>query len=83
MNKIEFIDEDGKKIELYVVDETTLNENHYILASEEKEENSMAYILKEVERNDSDMIFEIVSDEKEFDSVLSIFEELIDDVDFE
>ncbi len=43
----------------------------------------MAYILKEVERNDSDMIFEIVSDEKEFDSVLSIFEELIDDVDFE
>lgn len=82
MDKIIFTDENNNKIELYVIEETTLNEIHYLLATEEEKGDSTAYILKEVSDNDNDITFEFVSDEKEIESLTKIFFELLDDVDF-
>lgn len=83
MDKVNFANEDGENIELFILEETTISESHYILAAEDEESDSTAYILKEVSRNGDDIVFSIVSDDTEFDAVLSVFEELMDDTDFE
>jgi hypothetical protein len=83
MDKVFFASEDGKNIELFILEETTISESHYILAAEDESEDSTAYILKEVSRNGEDIVFSMVEDDNEFDAVLSVFEELMDDTDFE
>ena len=50
MEKLEFIDENGEKIEFFIVDETRINGINYLLVSESdsEDEEAEAYILKDV-----------------------------------
>lgn len=82
-DKVVFTNEDGEDIELFILEETKINGTHYILAAEDEEESGTAYILKETGRNRDDIIFQMVEDDTEFDAVLNIFEQLMDDTDFE
>lgn len=72
-----------EEITAYVLEETTLKQQKYLLVTEESEGDSEAYILKEVESDDTDVVYEIVEDDVEFDAVLKIFEELVEDTTFE
>ena len=68
---------------VYVLEETTLNENKYLLVTEDSEGDTEAFILKEIAEDDTDVTYEIVEDDLEFNAVVKVFEELVEDTDFE
>ena len=76
MEKITFIQEDtGEETEFFVLEETRLNGTDYILVADSEEEDAQALILKDLS------VYEIVEDDRELESVLGIFEQLLEDVD--
>ena len=82
MEKLEFIDENGEKIELFVVDETRINGVNYLLVSESdsEDEEAEAYILKDVsEAVSEEAVYEFVEDDSELEAVGKVFSELMDD----
>ena len=53
LEKISFFDvESNEEVELYVIEQTTLKENKYLLVAEEDSDESEAYIFKEVKEDD-------------------------------
>ena len=86
MEPIYLPDEDGNEIKLFVVEETQLSGIKYLLVceSDNEEEDSDAYILKEVSVDGDDVVYEFVEDDVEFDAVAKLFDELVgDDADIE
>lgn len=72
-----------EEITVFVLEETILNEHKYLLVAEDSEGDTEAFILKEVATDDTDVTYEIVEDDVEFEAVVKIFEELVEDTDFE
>ena len=84
MDSITLIAPDTQEdITVYVLEETTLNENEYLLVTEDSEGDTEAFILKEIAEDDTDVTYEIVEDDLEFNAVVKVFEELVEDTDFE
>ena len=84
MEKIRFLDtESGEMLEAYILEQTVLGGVNYLLVTEEEEEDSVAYILKEIRTQDTQAVYEIVSDDVELESISKIFSEMLEDVDFE
>lgn len=82
MEKLEFIDENGEKIEFFIVDETRINGINYLLVSESDSEGeeAEAYILKDVsEAVSEEAVYEFVEDDSELEAVGKVFSELMDD----
>ncbi len=86
-----FTDESGEEVEFYVLEQTRINGMNYLLVVDSKsdlEEDSddeiEALIVKDIsDEADSEAIYEIVTDENEIESVSKLFDELLDDIDFE
>ncbi len=73
-------------ITLYVLEETQLSGVKYLLVcdSEDENEDSDAYILKAINEDGEDVVYEFVEDDVEFDAVAKLFEELVgDDADID
>ncbi|SDB19572.1 DUF1292 domain-containing protein [Eubacterium oxidoreducens] len=87
MDKIVFHDEiDGQDIELYVLEQTTLQGEDYLLVSEDLEsEEAQCYIMCKLpnDESDGDFFYEFVEDEKKLDALAKIFEELLEDTDIQ
>ncbi len=83
MEKITFIQEEtGEKTEFFVLEETRLNGKNYILVADSEEEDGEALILKDLSADgDQEAVYEIVEDDQELESVMGIFEQLLEDVD--
>ena len=83
--KIVLTDDEGNEVEMYVVEETRINNVNYILVTEEEdEEEEIAHILKDVsDENDEEEIYEMVEDDSELDYIGRIFSELLEDIDIE
>ncbi len=82
MEKITFSDE-GQKIELYVIEQTTIGGVDYFLATESEEGDCDALILKDLsKKEDTEAVFEVVSDDNELQAVSKVFESLLDDISF-
>lgn len=82
--KIIFMTEDGEEIAFYVVEQTTLAGENYLLVADSEEEEANAFILKEVKAdNEEDIIYDEVEDEQLLEALSKIFEELLDDIDIE
>lgn len=83
MEKIIFTLEDtGEEVEFFVLEETRLNGVDYILVTDSEEDDGEALILKDLSADgDSEAVYEIVEDDQELESVLGIFEQLLEDVD--
>lgn len=83
MEKIAFTLEDtGENVEFFVLEETRLNGVDYILVTDSEEEDGEALILKDLSADgDSEAVFEIVEDDRELESVMGIFEQLLEDVE--
>ena len=73
----------AEEITVYVLEETTLNQQKYLLVTEDSEGDTEAYILKEIATDDTDATYEMVEDDVEFEAVVKIFQELVEDTDFE
>ncbi len=81
-NKIIITCEDGETKELFVEEETRLNNTSYLLVCESMEEETEAYILKDMSApEDIEAIYAFVEDDAERQAVFGIFAELLEDED--
>ena len=84
LEKITFRPEGEEPVEFYVLEQTRMSGVNYLLVTDSEEDDGECLILKDTsEDQDQESLYEIVEDEKELDSVLTVFEELLDDVDIE
>lgn len=85
MEKIIFTFEDTKEeVEFFVLEQTRVNGNNYILVTDSEEDGAECLILKDTSAaEDTESLYEIVEDEVELSGVLKVFEELLEDVDIE
>ena len=82
--KIVFIDEDGNEVEMYVVEETRINNVNYLLVTEDEgdEVEAEAYILKDISKEeDEEAVYEMVVEDSEIDYIGKVFSELLEDID--
>ena len=79
-----FKSEDGENLEFHIVEQTTINNIRYILATDVMDDE-VAYILKETFSDSAkeESVFEFVEDERELDAISKVFEQLLDDIDIE
>lgn len=81
-DKIILTAEDGSEAEFYVIEETRLGGNDYLLVADSDDEDAECLILKDTSRDeDPEAIYELVEDETELDAVSKVFEELLSDED--
>lgn len=85
MEKIKFIFEDTKEeVEFFVLEQTRVHGNNYILVADSDEDEAECLILKDTSAaEDTESLYEIVEDDVELSGVLKVFEELLEDVDIE
>ena len=82
MEQIKVTAENGEVISLYVIEQTRVNGMNYLLVAESIEDESEAYIMKDVSADeDVNAVYEFVDDDEELDSLARIFSELIDDAE--
>ena len=87
---IRFVTEDGEEVEFYVLEQTILNGFHYLLvedgSADPEEEDVVVYIMKGAAGSEDEeemAAYEMVEDEEELISVSKVFEQLMEDTDFE
>jgi hypothetical protein len=85
MEKIKFTFEDtNEEVEFFVLEQTKVNGNSYILVTDSEEEEAECLILKDTSAaEEKESLYEIVEDEVELSAVLTVFEELLEDIDIE
>ena len=85
MEKIRFTFEDtNEEVEFFVLEQTKVNGNSYILVTDSEEDEAECLILKDTSlAEEKDSLYEIVEDDVELSAVLKVFEELLEDVDIE
>ena len=91
MEQIIMNSEEGDSLSFFVIEETKLNGTQYLLVSEQNPEETEeddfeevdSTVLKCVSEDGEDAIYEFVEDDAEWDAVLSVFSELIEDLDIE
>lgn len=80
--KIIFVDEKGSEVEMFVVEETRINNVNYILVTDDESDEATAYILKDISNDgDEEAIYEMVDDDDEIEYIGRIFSELLEDID--
>ncbi len=71
------------RIEFFVLEQTTVAGVNYLLVTDSEEGDGEALILKDKsKKEDTEAVYEIVSDDKELKALADIFENLLDDVQF-
>lgn len=85
MEKIIFVDpETNDEIEFFCVEQTQINNQTYLLVTEDEDGDSEAYILKELSSEGEEILYEMVEEENELDAIGKVFAELLDeDIDLE
>ena len=84
MEKIRFQLPDGTVEEFYIEEQTRIGGVAYLLVSDSLEDEASAYILKDVsEDTDPEACYVMVEDEDEIQAVYKVFEQMLEDVDFE
>lgn len=82
MDKVKFTLDTGESVEFYILEQTKLGGNQYILVTDTQEGDGEALILKEIlEQETGESIYEIVEDDTEMSAVAEVFENLLEDVE--
>lgn len=83
LEKITFHPEGEEPVEFYVLEQTRIGGNSYILVTDAEEGDGEALILKDLSKDgDEESLFTIVSDDEELEAVAGVFENMLDDVEF-
>ena len=81
MEKIKFTLDTQESVEFYVLEQTQLSGNQYILVTDVREGDGEALILKEISPGEAEeKVYEIVEEDTELSAVAAIFETLLEDV---
>ncbi len=88
MNKdgmISMLTDDGSMVDFFVLEETRINGENYLLVTDSgEEEDGDCYILKDISRpEDPEAVYEFVEEDDELDYLYRIFSELVSDMDIE
>lgn len=84
MEKIRFQLADGTVEEFFIEEQTRIGGVSYLLVSDSMEDEVSAYILKDVSKDtDPEACYEMLEDEDELQAVYKVFEQMLEDVDFE
>ena len=85
MEKIKFVFDDTKdEVEFFVLEQTKVNGNSYILVTDSEEDEAECLILKDTSAaEDVESLYEVAEDETELMGVLKVFEELLEDIDID
>lgn len=85
MEKIKFVFEETKEeVEFFVLEQTRISGNSYILVTDSEEDEAECLILKDTSAaEEKESVYEIVEDDVELSAVLKVFEELLEDIDIE
>lgn len=78
-----FENEEGEEVSFFVIEQTMLAGENYLLVAESEEDEADAYILREIEEEDGQTVYEMVDEEEELEALSKIFSELLEDVEFE
>lgn len=81
MEKINFITDDGSE-ELYVIADTTVAGESFLLVTDTEEGDADAWILKQIKTEDDEVIYEDVMDDKQLEALSKVFAEILEDVEF-
>lgn len=82
MEKLVFTEPDTEeKIEAFVLEQTVVAGETFLLVTEEEDGDADCWILKQVTEENDEIIYEIVEDEKQLDALAKVFEELLEDVE--
>ena len=82
MEKITFRPEGEEAVDFYVLEQTTLGGVNYLLVTDTEEGDGEAYILKDLSSaEDTEGIYEMVTEDDEMDAVASVFENLLEDIE--
>ena len=78
--KITLVDDD-QTLEFYVVEETKLNGESYLLASDTKDGDGECYLLRDTSKpEDAEAAYEFVDDDGELEYMSKVFAELMSDL---
>lgn len=83
LSKIAFTTEDGEELEFFVLEETAISGNTYLLVADSIEEEANALILREEPGESDEAVYDIVEDENELAALSKVFEELMEDIAIE
>ncbi len=85
MEKITFTSKDtGEDTEFYVLEQTKLGGESYLLVTDSPDDEAECLILKDTSSEDSpDSLYEIVEDDDELNAIAKVFEELLEDIEIE
>ena len=83
MEKIKFALSDTETVEFFVLEQTRIGGTDYILVTDMEDGDGDALILKDLSGpEDTEALYEIVSDDNEMDAVAEVFEKMLDDIEF-
>lgn len=84
MDKIRFKASDmQEEVSFFCLEQTTINNQNYLLVTEDEEGDSDAYILKEISSEGEETVYEMVEEDAQLAAIGRVFAELMEDVDFE
>jgi hypothetical protein len=80
LEKIFFTPEGEEPVEFYVLEQTVIGGQNYILVTDAEDGDGEAWILKDNSgENDTEAIYEMVEDDKELEALGEIFRKLLDE----
>lgn len=83
-NSITMQTDDGEEVTFYVLEETKINGENYLLVSDSKEEDGECYLLKDTsDPEDPEASYEFVEDDMELEYMSRLFGELMSDLGVE
>lgn len=86
LRKIKFtVDGTDETVELYVLEQTTINGVNYLLVTEQdfEQEDSEVMIFKEADIDGTDVLYDPVTDDTELEAIAKVFDEMLEDFDVE
>lgn len=83
MEKITFYPDGDEPVDFYVLEQTKIAGVNYILVTDFEDGDGEALILKDLSKpEDTESVYEIVSEENELNAVAGVFEDLLEDIKF-
>lgn len=85
MEKVSFFLKDSERSEdFFVLEQTRVGGVNYILVTDTEEGDGEAMILKDLSESESvESLYEVVSEDTELAAIAKVFEEILEDVEFE
>lgn len=86
MEKLVFVDENGKSVEFCVEEQTRINGRNYLLVTDAADDSQEpeAYILKDLSEDTAqEAEYVMVDDDVELEAVSKVFEQMLENVDIE